>query len=119
MEELAFKVIEFVIYACRAALKRARSLGTGNWAQAEAVVTDDPALLKGIATTVEIPYSYRFKGELYTGLHEEPVFLSESDYKDRFTKGRHFIVRVKPTAPEVSLAREKDQAANIEHVLAK
>lgn len=119
MEQIFLKLIQLAIYLCRAAWKSVKNLGTERWAKAEGVVTDDPAFLEGLSTTVEIPYSYRFNGELYTGLHAEPVFLSESDYKDRFTKGRHFIIRVKPSAPEVSLVREKDQADVIEDVVAK
>jgi hypothetical protein len=33
---------------------------------------------------------------------------------ERFTKGRRFIVRVKPKAPEVSIVRERDQNDSIQ-----
>jgi hypothetical protein len=62
---------------------------------------------------VEIAYSFRFKGELYTGLHEEPFLLGDSvaDYVERFAEGRSAVVRVKPGNPEVSVLCEDDQGA--------
>ena len=116
MEELGLKLIEFLIYLCRAVWTRLWNVGTGTWDQVDGIVTDEPALIRGLATTVEVPYSYRIKGELYTGLHEEPVFLADSEYKDHFTKGRHFVVRVKPDFPEVSTVRQQDQTNNLDSI---
>ena len=93
---------------------------TGKWTQAEAVVSDHPTRLDGFAlSSVEFPYSYRVDGELYTGLHEEPCFLSEAEYMERFRKGRTFVVRVKPGQPELSVVREKDQSDTLDKVLGK
>jgi len=78
---------------------------------ADAIVTDDPMR---VGSTIEIVYSYRFEGELYTGLHEEPVFAgSGTEYMERFTKGGKFFVRVKPGEPEVSVLRDADQGDGI------
>jgi hypothetical protein len=62
---------------------------------------------------VEIVYAYRFEGELYTGIHEEPFLLADSltDYVERFAEGRSVVVRVKPGNPEVSVVCEGDQGA--------
>jgi hypothetical protein len=98
------------------------ALRSEKWPRAEAVVTADPAstyaALAGF--TVEVPYSYRFQGELYTGLHEEPSFGSAgSEFRERFAKGRRFLVRVNPAEPEVSIMRDKDQANDLMDALAK
>jgi len=95
-----------------------RAGGSGKWPTVEAIVTADPIKSSGYGgTSVEIVYSYRFKGELYTGLHEEPCFLSESDYMERFCEGRTFVVRVKPDEPEISVVRGDDQADGIRQQL--
>ena len=82
MEELGLKLIEFAIYLCRIAWKRLTIFGTGTWDQVDAIVTDEPSLVGNLVTTVEVPYSYRIKGEPYTGLHEEPVLLNDSATKN-------------------------------------
>jgi len=78
--------------------------GSGSWPKTEATVTADPERRDGMAgSIVEIVYSYRIEGELYTGMHEEPVFLGDTEYEQRFIKGRRFVVRVRPGEPEVSV----------------
>lgn len=82
---------------------------------AEAVVTDDTLRTQGFGGgTIEIVYSYRFDGELYAGLHAEPTFGgSGSEYIERLSKGRKFMVRVKPGEPDVSMMRDDDQGDGI------
>ena len=97
-----------------------KAMRSGKWPRAEAVVTADPAAryaaLAGF--TVEVPYTYRFQGELYTGLHEEPSFGGVgSAFMKRFAKGRRFLVRVNPAEPEVSIMRDRDQADDIQQRL--
>lgn len=105
-------------YIARATRNAWSSGGSAKWALVEAIVTADPTKSSGYGgTSVEIVYSYRFQGELYTGLHEEPCFLSASEYMERFSKGRTFVVRVKPDEPEVSVVREEDQADGIQQRL--
>lgn len=95
-------------------------IGSGAWPTVEALVTADPARRDGIGgSVVEIVYSYRVEGELYTGIHEEPVFLEDTEYQERFIKGRHFVVRVKPGEPEVSIVVDKDQTDGIEQRLTR
>ena len=36
-----------------------------------------------------------------------------TEYIDRFSKGRKFVVRVKPNEPEISIVREDDQAIDL------
>jgi hypothetical protein len=55
------------------------------------------------------PYTYRFEGELYTGLYEVPAEGTGSAYMKRFAKGKRFVVRVNPAKPEVSIMRDRDQ----------
>jgi hypothetical protein len=89
--------------------------GRGAWPAVEAIVTADPERRDGIAgSVVEIVYSYRFEGELYTGMHEEPVFPEDAEYQQRFISGRRFVVRVKPGEPEISVVRDKDQTDGLE-----
>jgi hypothetical protein len=115
---LGLGLVRLVVYLCRSTWTGLKALGSGRWPRAEATVTSDPTLIEGFGgAKVEITYSYRFEDELYTGLHEEPCFLSESEYMERFMKGRNFIVRVKPREPEVSLVRDADQADGIRKTL--
>jgi hypothetical protein len=108
VEGIIFGLIRIVIYLLRSASIWLKGLGSGDWPLADAIVADDPMR---VGSTIEIVYSYRFEGELYTGLHEEPVFAgSGAEYTERFTKGRNFFVRVKPGEPEVSVVRDADQA---------
>jgi hypothetical protein len=109
-----FFVDVIVGYMVRAISNAWRSGGSAKWAVVEAIVTADPIKSSGYGgTSVEIVYSYRFQGELYTGLHEEPCFLSDSEYMERFAKGRTFTVRIKPDEPEVSVVLDDDQADGI------
>ena len=89
------------------------------WPRVEATVTADPAGFRAFARyTVEVPYTYRFQGELYTGLHEEPSFGGVgAAFMRRFAEGKRFIVRVKPGEPEVSVMREGDQADSLINTL--
>ena len=70
-------------------------------------------------TVVEIAYSYRVAGELYTGFHEEPCFLNEAEYRPRFPVGRTFVVRVKSEEPQVALLRDDDQVDGVAQRLAR
>lgn len=115
MESLALGFVRLVIYTCRFAWNGLKTFGSGKWPRVEGTVTADPVRVNGFGgSKVEFPYSYRVEGELYTRLHEEPCFPSESEYMERFAKGRRFVVRVKPSASEVSLVREGDQADGIQ-----
>jgi len=104
-----------VVYFFRAARAWLNALRSEKWPTAEAIVTENPAGYAG--STVEVPYTYHFEGELYTGLHEEPSFGGVSaKFKRRFVKGRRFLVRVNPEEPEVSVMRDRDQADDIEEL---
>ncbi len=73
-------------------------------------MTADPVKSSGYGgTKVELVYSYRFQGELYTGMREEPCLGSDSEYMQRFPKGRSFVVRVKPGEPDISIVLDDDQ----------
>ena len=89
------------------------------WPRAEATVTADPAGFRAFARyTVEVPYTYRFQGELYTGLHQEPSFGGVgAAFMRRFAEGKHFIVRVKPGEPGISVMREGDQTDDFVNTL--
>ncbi len=109
-----FFIDVIVGYIVRSMRNARRSGGSTEWVLVEAIVTADPIKSSGYGgTSVEIVYSYRFQGELYTGLHEEPFFLPDSEYMERFAKGRTFMVRVKPDEPEVSVVHDGDQADGI------
>jgi len=87
------------------------ALGSGKWLSVDATVTDDPTRLnRSGCSTVKIVYSYHVDGELYTGSHEEPFWDgSETDYMNRFQRGRSLVVRVKPGEPKAAVMRDRDQ----------
>ena len=101
-------IVGYIAKSTRNAWRAGRS---ANWVLVEAIVTAAPIESTGYGgTSIEIPYSYRFHNELYTGLHEEPSTPWNSGYMERFPKGRTFMVRVKPDEPEISVMRDEDQA---------
>jgi len=110
-----------VIYLFRVSRAWLNAIRSRKWPITEAIVTADPAGFRAFARyTVEIPYTYRFQGELYTGLHEEPSLDGAgAGFMRRFAKGSHFLVRVNPAEPEVSIMRVRDQALNLEKALSE
>ena len=103
-----------VAYAFSAIVHWLRVCGSGKWLLANATVSAPPLGSHGLGCpAVEIVYSYRFKGELYTGIHQEPFLSTDSltDYVERFGEGRSVVVRVRPGNPEVSVVCEDDQGA--------
>jgi hypothetical protein len=114
MEGLLHAVLKGIAYVFNASAHWLRARGSDRWLFANATVTAPPVSSSGFGCpSVEIVYSYRFKGELYTGIHEEPFLLADSvtDYVERFGEGRSLVVRVKPDSPKVSVVREGDQGA--------
>jgi hypothetical protein len=114
MDALFEYLLKAVAYAFSALVHWVRVCGTGQWPFINATVTAPPTRSSGLGCPrVEIVYSYRFKGELYTGIHEEPFLSTDSlaDYVERFGEGRSIVVRVKPGNPEVSVVCEHDQGA--------
>jgi hypothetical protein len=114
-------LIRLAIYFFRVSRAWLDAIRSEKWPRAEAIVTADPARFAAFGRyTVEVPYTYRFQGELYTGLHEEPSsFGVGSKFMRRFAKDRHFLVRVNPAEPEVSFMRDKDQADDLINALGK
>lgn len=114
MDALFEYLLKAVVYAFSAIVHWLRVCGTGQCPFASATVTAPPTTPSGLGCPrVEIVYSYRFKGELYNGIHEEPFLSTNSltDYIERFGEGRGVVVRVKPGSPEVSVVCEDDQGA--------
>lgn len=113
-------LIRLAIYLFRFSWAWLQAIRSEKWPTAEAIVTADPAgyYAASAGYTVEVPYTYRFQGELYTGLHEEPSFGGVgSKFLERFAKGRRFLVRVNPAKPEASIMRDRDQADDIQQRL--
>jgi hypothetical protein len=110
-------LVQLLGSAFRSIRNRVNAVGSGAWPKVEAVVTAD-AERQGDFTgsVIEIVYSYRFEGELYTGLHEEPVFLGDTEYLEGFIKGTRFLVRVKPDEPEVSLLLDERSSRRNESI---
>jgi hypothetical protein len=109
-----FALVHVLTHIFGSAWSWVHAFGSGKWLLADAIVTAEPTRIDRFGgSAVEIVYSYRFEGELYTGLHEEPCLFSESEYMERFPKGRSFVVRVKPGEPEISVVRDEDQADGI------
>jgi len=113
-----YGLFRLLIYFFRATRAWLNALRSEKWPTAEATVTADPYPTEFgtlIGFTVDVPYTYRFEGELYTGLHEEPSFGGVgAEFMRRFVEGRRFVVRVNPAEPEVSIMRDRDQTDDIE-----
>ena len=117
MDALFEYLLKAIAYAFKASLHWMRICGSGHWPIANATVAAPPVSLSGFGCpSAEIVYSYRFDGELYTGIHEEPFLSTDSltDYVERFGEGRSVVVRLKPGNPEVSVVCEGDQGALIQ-----
>lgn len=113
-------LIRLAIYLFRLFWGWLRAIGSEKWPTAEAIVTADPETTFAASTgfTADVPYTYRFEGELYTGLYEEPADGGiGSAFVKRFAKGRRFLVRVNPAKPEVSIMRDRDQVDDIQQSL--
>jgi hypothetical protein len=114
MDALFEYVLKALVYSLRVVIQWPRVVGSRRWVLASATVTAPPRSSEGLGcSTVEIAYSFRIEGELYTGLHEEPFLSTDSltDYVERFAEGRPIVVRAKPSNFEVSVVREVDQGA--------
>ena len=111
-------LIRLAVYLSRFVWSWLRAIGSEKWPMAEAIVTADPETTYAASTgfTADVPYTYRFEGELYTGLYEEPGGVG-SAFMKRFAKGRRFVVRVNPANPEVSIMRDRDQADDTQQQL--
>jgi len=110
------QALRVVVYLFRSVLHWLRETGSQTWPHSEATVTAQPTVSQGFGCPmVEFSYSYRYNGELYTGLHDEPFLLdgSVSEYIARFSKGQTFVVRVKADHPEISTSREQDQVMQL------
>ena len=112
-------LIRLASYFFRSASAWLGAIRSAKWPTAEALVTSDPAPFRAFAgCSVEVSYTYRFQGELYTGLHEEPSFGGVgTKFLRRFAKGRRFLVRVNPAKPDVSIMRDWDQSDDIQERL--
>jgi hypothetical protein len=118
MDVLFDQILRLIVYSFRSVVQWIKKSGTGRWACSEAIVTAEPSVLQGSwGAMVEVVYSYRVEGELYTGLHEEPFLSADSlkNYTARFSNGRTFVVRFKPGKPDHSVIRQQDQVMELVH----
>ncbi len=116
MDALFEYLLKAIAYAFNAFVHWLKVRGTSRWPFANATITAPPVSSSGFGCpSVEIVYSYRIEGELYTGIHEKPFLSTDAvkDYVERFGVGRSIIVRVKPSSPEVSVVCEGDQGVLI------
>ncbi|MGO8797217.1 MAG: DUF3592 domain-containing protein [Candidatus Sulfotelmatobacter sp.] len=107
--------IDFLVVVFKRIIGQTAARGSDAWPLAEGTVTAPPrAKFRLGRQSIELVYSYRFQGELYTGDHEQSFVLGRSlpDYVKRFGKGSRLAVRVKPEDPEVSVVRNEDQGAS-------
>lgn len=114
MDLIIEHLIKAIFYAFKRALLWLGACRSSPWPLASGTVTATPTSSEELGCpTVEIVYSYRVKGELYTGLHEEPFVSTDAltDYVERLGRGKSIVVRVKPDNPEVSVVCERDQGA--------
>ena len=107
--------IDFLIVVFKRIIGQTAARGSDAWPLAEGTVTAPPRGKFHLGRqSIEIVYSYRFQGELYTGSHEQSFVFGRSlpDYVNRFGKGSRLVARVKPEDPEVSLVCKEDQGAS-------
>jgi hypothetical protein len=66
-------LVRILFYLLRSIWAWLASSGVRKWSTAAAIVTEDPVRVAGfLGSTVEVVYSYRVGGELYTGLMKNP-----------------------------------------------
>ncbi len=113
VERLFEWALKGIAYAFNTIAQWVKVCGSAAWDCVNATITAAPVSSSGLigCLRAEIVYSYRVDGELYTGIHEQPFLLADAlaEYVERFGEGRSVVVRVKPGAPEVSIACEGDQ----------
>jgi hypothetical protein len=111
-------LIRLAIYLFRLFRGWLRAIGSEKWPMTETIATADPETTYAASTgfTVDVLYTYRFAGDLYAGLYEEPGGVG-SAFMKRLAKGRRFLVRVNPAKPEVSIMRDGDQVDDIQQSL--
>ena len=64
-------LLRLIIYSFKSVVHSVNVAGTGRWSCTEATVTTEPTVARGFGCpTVEVAYSYRVDGELYTGIYE-------------------------------------------------
>ena len=108
-------VIDVLIaFLIKSALRLGRAWGSGKWQCVEAIV-DSSHLAGGWVwncPTTEVAYTYTFAGQTYSAIDCNP-FLSESSANvelERFTPGKHAVVRVNPMQPQRSVIKWADQS---------
>ncbi len=96
-------MLRFLIYSFKWVVQSVKAAGTGKWPFTEATVRAPPTTSRGLGCPIiEVVYSYRFQGELYTGLHEEPFLLEHSlaEYAERFSDGRNSLCASTQMSPK-------------------
>ena len=81
--------IDFLIVVFKRVIGQAAARGSDAWPLAEGTVTAPPrGRFDSGRQSIEIVYSYRFQGELYTGSHEQSFVFGRSlpAYVKRFGK---------------------------------
>jgi len=104
-EILVFVVVVHIVVRL---IKEHRS---GDWpvVQGSVVKVYPPRPL--IFPQVEVAYTYRVDGKLYTGMHSRGFFLklSAEDYANQFHLPRSVVVRYRLGEPTASVVRQSDQ----------
>jgi hypothetical protein len=78
-ESLEVAVGSIFVYVFKRVAQWARARGSDRWASASATITAPPIVsFWDFRQTVEVVYSYRFEGELYTGIHVELFLFGRS-----------------------------------------
>jgi hypothetical protein len=102
----------YIAYIFKVLVRLLKPRGSSGWTTVNGTVSSSSWSAGGFGcSSAEVAYTYRFRGELYSGLDEVP-FVSPSSaekYAGRFQPGMTVAVRVKSVAPEISVIRQADQ----------
>jgi len=98
-----------IVFLVRTVVQLFRSHRARSWPSVKGEVTTSQKL-RSACIVVELTYTYRVDGELYTGTLEEPFASigSAESFLSHYGPGSEITVRVKPGNSECSFVRERD-----------
>lgn len=89
--------------------------GCRHWTVQNGTVTNTGVDGGGVGCAIGwITYTYRVADEPFTGMDKKPFISADSaEEYSRFARDSMVVLRVKPSAPEISTIRDEDQVGSV------